>query len=100
MKETRKIVNQVLNKRSKPSNIDSLKWSGSDLVHKENISNTMNKFFCSIDKDLADGIASAPNPLVSGDYEANANRCKFQFRTIEVQESEMLLAKSNQELRG
>ena len=93
MKETWKIVNQVLNKRSNSSSIDSLKGSGSDLVHKEDISNTMNEFFCSIGKDLADDIAPAHNPLLSGDYEVNANKAKFHFKTIEVQEIRDALAK-------
>ena len=93
MKETWKVVNQVLNKRSKSSNIDSLKGSGSEMVHKKDISNTMNKFFCSIGKDLANDTVPGPNPLLSGDYQVNTNKAKFHFRTIEVQEIRDAFAK-------
>ena len=93
MKETWKIVNQVLNKRSKSSNIDRLKGSDSEMVYKKDISYTMNKFLCSIGKDLADDIVPAPNPLLSGDYEVNANKVEFRFRTIEVQEIRDAFAK-------
>ena len=93
MKETWKIVNQVLNKRSNSSNIDSFKGSGSDLEHKKDSSNTMNEFFCSVGKDLADDFAPAPNFLLSGNYEVNANKAKFHLKTIDVQEIRGAFAK-------
>ena len=46
----------------------------------------MSRFFFSVGKDLADKIDSAPNPLLSGDYEVNQNKARFHFRTIGVQE--------------
>ena len=86
MKESWKTVNELLNKRSKSSNIDCLKESGSETVHKKDISNAMNSFFCSVGKDLAEKIDPAPNPLLAGDYEINKHKATFHFRTIEVQE--------------
>ena len=86
MKESWKAINELLSKRSKSSNIDCLKESGSETVQKEDISNAMNSFFCSVGKDLADKIDTAPNPLLSGDYEINKHKTIFHFRTIEVQE--------------
>ena len=86
MKESWKTINEFLNKRSKSSNIDCLIENGSQTVHKKNISNTMNSFFCSVGKDLADKIDSSPNPLLSGDYDVNKNKAKFRFKTIKVQE--------------
>ena len=86
MKESWKAINELLNKRSKSSNIDCLKESGSETVHKKDISNAMNSFFCSVGKDLADKIDPAPNPLLEGDYEVNTRKARFSFRTIEVQE--------------
>ena len=86
MKESWKAINEFLNKRSKSSNIDCLIENGSQTVHRKNISNTMNSFFCSVGKDLADKIDSSPNPLLSGDYDVNKNKAKFRFKTIEVQE--------------
>ena len=53
MKESWKAINELLNKRSKSSNIDCLKESGSETVHKKDISNAMNNFFCSVGKDLS-----------------------------------------------
>ena len=96
MKETWKIVNQVLNKRYKSSNIDSFKGSGSDLEHKKDSSNTMNEFFCffcSVGKDLSDDFAPAPYFLLSGNYEVNANKAKFYLKTIDVQEIRGAFAK-------
>ena len=86
MKESWKAINELLNKRSKSSNIDCLKESGSETVHKKDISNAMNSFFCSVGKDLADKIDPAPNPLFAGDYEINKPKATFHFRTIEVHE--------------
>ena len=71
MKESWKAINELLNKRSKSSNIDCLRESGSETVHKKDISNAMNSFFCSVGKDLADKIDPAPTPLLAGDYEIN-----------------------------
>ena len=53
----------------------------------------MNNFFCSIGKKLADKIDSVPNPLLTGEYEVNANKAKFNFRTIEVKEVRAAFAK-------
>ena len=60
--------------------------SGSETVHKKDISNAMNSFFCSVGKDLADKIDPAPNPLLAGYYEINKPKATFHFRAIEGQE--------------
>ena len=57
MKESWKAINELLNKRSKSSNIHSLKESGSETVHKNDISNAMSSFFCSVGEELSDIIA-------------------------------------------
>ena len=93
MKETWKTVNELRNKRSKSSNIDCLKDSGREIVHKNGISNAMNSFFCSIGQDLADKIDPVPNPLLSGDFEVNKNQAKFSFKTIGVQKIRAAFAK-------
>ena len=53
----------ILDRRSKSSNIDSLmKENGSGTVHKKDISNAMNSFFCSVvGKDHADKIDQFPS---------------------------------------
>ena len=53
MKESWKAVNELLNKRSKSSNIKCLKEAGTETVHKKDISDAMNNFFCSVGKELA-----------------------------------------------
>ena len=93
MKESWKTINELLNKRSKSSNIDSLKESGSETVHKKDIPDAMNSYFCSVGKDLADKISPVANPLLSGDFEMNKAKAKFHFRTIEVQEIRDAFAK-------
>ena len=85
MKESWKAINELLHKRSRSSNINSLKESGSETVHKKDISYTMNSFFCSVSEDLADKIDPAPNPLLAGDYEVKKHKARFNFRTIEMQ---------------
>ena len=54
MKESWKTINELLNKRSKSSNIDGLKESGSETVHRKDIPDAMKSYFCSVGKDLAD----------------------------------------------
>ena len=93
MKESWKTINELLNKRSKSSNINSLKESGSETVHRKDIPHEMNSYFCSVGKDLADKISPVANPLLSGDFEMNKTKAKFHFRTIEVQEIRDAFAK-------
>ena len=72
MKESWKTINQLLNKRSKTTNIESLKDDkGNNIADKREIAETMNKCFCSIGKDLAKNIKEKPNPLLSGEYQIN-----------------------------
>ena len=93
MKESWKTINELLSKRSKSSDIDCLKDSVSETVHKKDIPDIMNSYFCSVGKDLADKISPVPNPLLSGDFEMNKAKAKFHFRTIEVQEIRDVFAK-------
>ena len=92
MKESCKTINDLLNKRSKSSNIDSLKESGSETVHRKDIPDTMNSYICLVGKDLADKISTVANPLLSGDFEMNKAKTKFHFRAIEVQEIRVTFA--------
>ena len=45
----------------------------------------MNKYFCSVGKDLAGKIDKSPNPLLSGDYDINPLKSTFPFNSIQVQ---------------
>ena len=86
MKESWKTINQVLNKRSKSTNIDLLKGPGGEIVNKQEISNTMNDYFCSVGKDLASKIEDAPNPMLTGENNLNPDNERFNFRPIVVQD--------------
>ena len=86
MRESWKVSNELFNKRSKSNNIDCLKESGSEIVHKNDISNAMNNFFCSVGKALAEKTDPASNCLLAGNNVVNKQKVRFQFRTIEVQE--------------
>ena len=93
MKESWKTIYELLNKRSKSSNIECLKDLGTENTHKKDISNAMNNFFCSVGKDLANKIAPVPNPLLSGDYDVNKDKAEFSFKTIEVKDIRAAFAK-------
>ena len=69
----------MLNKRSKSTNIDLLKGPGGEIVNKQEISNTMNDYFCSVGKDLASKIEDAPNPLLTGEYNLNPDDRRFNL---------------------
>ena len=86
MKESWKTINQVVNKRSKSTNIDLLKGPGREIVNRQEISNTMNEYFCSVGKDLARKIEDAPNPMLTGKYNLNPDNKRFNFRPIVVQD--------------
>ena len=76
----------MLNKRSKSTNIDLLKGPGGEIVSKQEISNAMNEYFCSVGKDLASKIEDAPNPMLTGEYNLNPDNRRFNFRPIVVQD--------------
>ena len=93
MKESWKAINELLKKRSKSSNFDCLKESGTELRNKKDVSNAMNNFFCTISRNLADKIQPAANTLLSGEYEFNKDKAKFNFKTIEVKDIRDAFAK-------
>ena len=84
MKESWKIINQVVNKRSKSTNINNLSAPNGVIVNKQKIADTMNEFFCSVGKDLAEKIDYVPNTLLSGDLTVNPEKKCFRFKTIEI----------------
>ena len=93
LKESWKTINELLNKRSKSSSIDCLKESGTETRNKKDVSNAMNNFSCTIGRELADKIQPAINPLLSGEYEANKDKAKFHFKTVELKDIRDAFAK-------
>ena len=76
----------MLSKRSKPTNIELLKESQGEVVNKQEISNSMNAYFCSVGKDLKSKIEDSPNPMLTGEYNYNPDNKRFNFRPIVVQD--------------
>ena len=85
MKETWKTTNALLNKRSKSTNITSLSVGDIEIHEKNEISNKMNDYFCTIGKELADKIDSSPNPLLVGNYRINEGNKTMKFTKINEQ---------------
>ena len=46
--------------------IDTLEESGSDIAHKQDITNTTNSYFCSVGKDRASKVEAVPHPMNTG----------------------------------
>ena len=61
-------MNQVINKRSKTTNIRALKDGDETITDTKSIADTMNHFFCNVGINLADKIPAKPNPLLNGDF--------------------------------
>ena len=45
----------------------------------------MNKYFCSVGRDLPANIGKSSNPLLLGDYDINPLKITFVFNSIQVQ---------------
>ena len=82
MKETWKAINQLVNKRSKTTNVSSLQEDNNILTSSDEIAESMNQYFCSIGQKLSEKIPHAENPLLHGDFSLNKNSTRFQFRAI------------------
>ena len=85
MKETWKITNALLNKRSKSTNISSLIEGDTVIQARSDISNAMSNYYCSIVIELADDIDQLPNPLLLGDYLINESNNRMKFTEINEQ---------------
>ena len=58
------MLNLLLNKRSKMTNVESLIVDGEVIYENSNIARSMNEFFCSVGRNLSVLIPQQPNPLV------------------------------------
>ena len=82
MKETWNAINQLINKRSKTTNISSLTVEDKSITNNNEIADTTNDFFCNIGEKLSSNIPDTVNPLMNGDYSANSDSARFEFRMI------------------
>ena len=53
----------------------------------------MNDFFCNIREKLSSNISDTVNPLMNGDYSANSDSARFEFRTISPDDLVNVMAK-------
>ena len=80
IKETWKTINQLVNKRSKTTEISTIREGDRVISDPTEIADSMNQFFCSVGKDLSDKIANKENPLLTGNYgERKEDVEKFAF---------------------
>ena len=82
IKETWKTMNQVINKRSKTTNINALQEGDETITDNKSIADTMNSFFCNVGKSLAEKIAPKPNPLLNGEFGDPPSCEPFMFSPI------------------
>ena len=53
----------------------------------------MNDFFCNIGEKLSSNIPDTVNPLMNGDYSANSDSARFEFRMISPDDQVNVMAK-------
>ena len=82
LKETLNDINQLINKRSKTTNISSLTVEDESITKNNEIACAMNDFFCNVGEKLSSNIPDTVNPLMKGDYSANDDSARFEFRMI------------------
>ena len=66
---TWKAINNVLNKKSKTTNISSLNIEGKHISTNADITESINNFFCTIGEKLSDKMSSARNSLLDNDFD-------------------------------
>ena len=98
LKDSWRSINQLLNKRSKTTNIDSVKVDDHEINKPAEVSRAMNDYFCSVGKKLRDNIPPQPNPLLSNKYTINENTTNFEFNAIDATNAERAFAKMKKSL--
>ena len=93
LKETWIAINQLINKRSKTTIISSLTVEAKSITKNNEIADTMNDFFCNIGEKLSSNIPNTVNPLMNGDYSANSDSARFEFRMISPDDLVNVMAK-------
>ena len=92
LKETWNAINQLINKRSKTTNISSLTVEDKSITKNNEIADTI-EFFCNIGEKVISNIPDTVNPLMNGDYSANSDSALFEFRMISPDDLVNVMAK-------
>ena len=90
LKESWKTINQLLNRKSDTTNIDSVKVEGRDITNPLGIAQAMNDYICNVGKRLHDKIKPQPNLLLSNEYTIVENTTRFEFVAIYVEAAKRL----------
>ena len=85
-RQTWSTINKLINKRSKSTQIHSLKVDGTVIKDSQSIANRMNNYFCSVGDKLSNKIPDKENSLLKGDYDINPTAAHFAFSPIQPQE--------------
>ena len=76
------------------TNINNLNATGGVIINKQKNADTMNKYFCSVGKGLANKIVYALNPRVSGAFNVNPEKNASDLRPLRYDTLEVQLTKS------
>ena len=88
-------INEIINKKSKSTNIDYIKNHGQEISNNSEIANVMNNYFCTIGTCLAKNIEEAENPLLSGKFQIKSSTpTTFRFKSITCRDIREAIAKS------
>ena len=83
LKQTWSTINKLVNKRSKSTQILSLKVGGTVIKDSESIANSMNEYFCSVGDKLSRTIPDERNTLLKGDHDINPMAVRFTFSPMQ-----------------
>ena len=100
VKETLRVLSQLINKCSKTININLLAFEDQSITHKFYISNVMNDYFCSVGKSLNKMIPFNPNPLLPNTYRVKCSKPMFKFKTIDIRQIERAVSKMKTSLNS
>ena len=84
IKETWATINKLINKRSKTTNITSLKVNDEMITKPDLIADSMNKYFCSVGEQLSKNIPIRMNSFISN--QTLARKSTFNFSPINAQD--------------
>ena len=81
-KQTWKIINEIVNKTSKTTKIESIKIESKVITDESKIPNLMNSYFCNVGKTLKANVPHQQNSFIAGNYNVNPKNKIFHFAEI------------------
>ena len=93
LRQTWLTINKLVNKRSKSTEIQSLKVGDTVIKDSESIANSMNEYFCSVADQAEQKIPDRENALLKGDHDINPTAARFTFSPMQPQELQKAMNK-------